>query len=41
VIQEGTTKPILETVGGRKAVTFTGGKNGTSYLKSPVVNGEI
>ncbi len=32
---EGTKKPILETIGGRKAVTFTGGKNGTSYLKLP------
>jgi len=32
---EGTTKPIIETVGGRSAVTLAGGKNGTSYIKLP------
>lgn len=32
---EGTIKPLIETVGGRKAVTLAGGDNGTSYLKLP------
>ncbi|MBM7602842.1 alpha-L-arabinofuranosidase [Metabacillus crassostreae] len=34
-IAEGTIKPLVETVGGRKAVTLAGGDNGTSYLKLP------
>ncbi len=34
-ITEGVTSPIVETVGGRTAVTLAGGKNGTSYLKLP------
>jgi alpha-L-arabinofuranosidase len=32
---EGVTKPVVETVGGRKAANFAGGKNGTSYIKLP------
>ncbi|WP_088104871.1 alpha-L-arabinofuranosidase C-terminal domain-containing protein [Halalkalibacter urbisdiaboli] len=32
---EGIIKPLVETVGGRPAVTLAGGKNGTSYLKLP------
>ncbi|MDQ0233471.1 alpha-L-arabinofuranosidase C-terminal domain-containing protein [Metabacillus malikii] len=32
---EGITKPVVETVGGRNAVTLAGGQNGTSYLKLP------
>jgi alpha-L-arabinofuranosidase len=32
---EGTILPNIETVGGRKAVTLTGGNNGTSYMKLP------
>ncbi|OLS33828.1 alpha-L-arabinofuranosidase C-terminal domain-containing protein [Bacillus sp. MRMR6] len=32
---EGTTKPIVETIGGTTAVTLAGGKNGTSYIKLP------
>ncbi|MDQ0257039.1 alpha-L-arabinofuranosidase [Evansella vedderi] len=32
---EGITKPTVETVGGRTAVTLAGGKNGTSYMKLP------
>lgn len=32
---EGKNKPIIEEVGGRKAVTLTGGVSGTSYLSLP------
>jgi alpha-L-arabinofuranosidase len=32
---EGITQPIVETVGGRLAVSLAGGKNGTSYMKLP------
>ncbi|MFC4321222.1 alpha-L-arabinofuranosidase C-terminal domain-containing protein [Litchfieldia salsa] len=32
---EGVNKPIIETVGGRSAVTLKGGKTGTSFLKLP------
>ncbi|WP_198510379.1 alpha-L-arabinofuranosidase C-terminal domain-containing protein [Bacillus solitudinis] len=32
---EGSTKPVVETVGGRTAVTLAGGQNGTSYMKLP------
>lgn len=34
-IAEGITKPIVESVGGRTAVTLAGGKNGTSFMKLP------
>ncbi|UOE92687.1 alpha-L-arabinofuranosidase C-terminal domain-containing protein [Alkalihalobacillus sp. LMS39] len=32
---EGTSKPTIETVGGRTALSFAGGKNGSSYMKLP------
>ncbi len=32
---EGKIKPVAETVGGRSAVTLSGGASGTSYLKLP------
>ncbi|MFC4403378.1 alpha-L-arabinofuranosidase C-terminal domain-containing protein [Gracilibacillus xinjiangensis] len=34
-VPEGKIKPLVETVGGRNAVTFAGGENGSSYLKLP------
>ncbi|WP_186577226.1 alpha-L-arabinofuranosidase C-terminal domain-containing protein [Aquibacillus kalidii] len=34
-VTEGITKPSIQSVGGRKAVTLEGGKNGSSYLKLP------
>ncbi|KAB8139383.1 alpha-L-arabinofuranosidase [Gracilibacillus oryzae] len=34
-IAEGNDKPVIETIAGRKAVTFAGGKNGNSYIRLP------
>lgn len=31
----GTSKPLISTIGGRKAATFTGGGNCTSYINLP------
>src|SRR5699024_951149 len=34
-VAEGQQKPVIEQVDGRHALTFSGGENGTSYLKLP------
>ncbi len=34
-ITAGTTKPIIETVGGKTGVTFAGGNSGTSFMQLP------
>lgn len=34
-VLEGTSKPIIESVGGRLAITLAGGENGSSYMKLP------
>ncbi|SER44751.1 Concanavalin A-like lectin/glucanases superfamily protein [Gracilibacillus ureilyticus] len=34
-VTKGKVKPSVQTVSGRKAVTFTGGDNGTSYIQLP------
>jgi len=33
---EGTSKPIIESVGGRLAITLAGGEHGSSFMKLPV-----
>jgi hypothetical protein len=34
-IAEGSKKPIIESVGGRTALSLSGGEHGSSYMKLP------